>query len=120
VGQVSATLRKVEGGYSHWCPGCEEMHAIWTEGRQVQWSFDGNLESPTFNPSVKITGKQCVIKNGKWTGEWVRGADGKALDQCCHYFLHAGVLKFCGDCTHALVGKNVPLPTLPEFMRDAE
>lgn len=113
MGQVSAKLRRAENGYTHWCPGCEEPHVI-PDG----WSFDGNLERPTFNPSVNITGKKCVMIDGKWTGEWVRDADGKAIDDCCHYHLHAGELKFCGDSTHALAGKNVLLPDLPEHMRD--
>ncbi len=77
------------------------------------WTFDGNLESPTFSPSVKITGKQTVIVDGEWTGEWVYGADGKPLDYCCHYILTAGQLNFCADCTHSLVNQVVPLPLLP-------
>lgn len=82
------------------------------------WAFDGNVDRPTFNPSVKITGKQRVIVDGKWAGEWVRDANGKAVDMCCHYFLHAGQLEFCSDSTHALAGKTVPLPELPPDLRD--
>jgi hypothetical protein len=87
------------------------------------WKFDGNLNSPTFAPSVKITGKQSVVDahgewTGEWTGEWKPGPDGKALDYCCHYVLTNGVLNFCGDCTHTLKGQRVPLPRLPDFMRD--
>lgn len=115
MGQVSAKLRRFQNGYAHWCPGCEETHCIFDN-----WQFDGNLECPTFNPSVKVTGKKCVIVNGKWTGEYVRDANGNPVDDCCHYFLHAGVLKFCGDSLHALAGKDVPLPDLPEFLRDEQ
>lgn len=113
MGQLTAKLRRVERGYSHWCPGCEEMHVIF-DG----WTFDGNIERPSFSPSVKITGKRCVLVNGEWTGEWVRDANGKAVDHCCHYFLTAGELRFCGDSTHALAGTNVPLPDLPAHMTD--
>ena len=68
----------------------------------------------------RFTGKQTVKdEKGEWTGEWVRGPDGEALDDCCHYILTDGVLNFCGDCTHALRGQSVPLPELPEWMRDA-
>lgn len=77
------------------------------------WTFDGNLEKPTFSPSVKITGKQTVVVDGRWTGEWVRDADGNAVDYCCHYFLTAGRLNFCNDCTHGLSGQAVELPDLP-------
>jgi hypothetical protein len=89
------------------------MHVIFDS-----WSFDGNLASPTFNPSVRVGGKQTVKVNGEWTGEWVRDAKGNAVDRCCHYHLHAGVLKFCGDSTHKLAGQNAPLPDLPPGLRD--
>lgn len=109
MSQLSAVLRKVERGHAHWCPGCLEMHWI-----PDTWTFDGNVERPTFSPSVKITGKQCINDDkGEWTGRWKCGPDGKALDGCCHYILTDGVLNFCGDCTHTLVGQSVPLPPLP-------
>lgn len=116
MGQVSAKLRRAVTGYSHWCPGCGEMHAI---SVLPGWNFNGNLEKPTFSPSVKITGKQSIVdEKGEWTGEWVLDADGKPKDYCCHYFLTDGVLNYCGDCTHKLSGQQVPLPDLPSFMRD--
>lgn len=113
MGQVSPHLRRAENGYAHWCPGCEEMHVI-----PDRWTFDGNLLVPTFTPSVTITGKLRVLVDGNWTGEWVRDAAGAARDSCCHYFLQGGQLQFCGDSTHALAGKTVPLPELPERFRD--
>ncbi len=90
------------------------MHAI-----PLGWTFDSNFDRPTVSPSVKITGKKTVRVNGKWTGEWVYEAHGKPVDECCHYILTAGQLNFCGDSTHALAGKTVPLPPLPLFVTDA-
>lgn len=113
MGQVSAFLRRAGNGHTHWCPGCEEPHLI-----PDSWSFDGNLEKPTFNPSVKITSKKRNIVDGKWIGGWPRDSAGNLIDQCCHYHLHAGELKFCGDCTHQLNGQTVPLPELPDFLKD--
>ncbi len=84
------------------------------------WSFDGNLEAPTFNPSVKITGKLTIKLDGRWIGDWVRDAGGDPVDFCCHYFLHAGQLQFCGDSTHALAGKTIELPPLPGYLRDGD
>jgi len=97
----------------HWCPGCEEIHIL-----PDRWSFDGNLESPTFQPSFKHDDVQRVFADGKWTGEWKRDANGNTIRYVCHYVLTAGVLNFCGDCTHALVGKSVPLPKLPGGLTD--
>jgi len=113
MGQVSSTLRRATGGYLHWCPGCEEMHLL-----PDSWAFDGNLDSPTFTPSFKHEGKQTVKIGGKWTGDWVRDANGNTVPFICHYILTAGVLNFCGDCTHALAGQAVPLPKLPEGFTD--
>ena len=113
MAQISTKLRKIQGGYAHWCPGCEEMHQL-----PDSWTFDGNLENPTFSPSFKHTGVQTVIVNGEWTGEWVRDASGNAVPSVCHYILTAGQLNYCSDCTHKLVGQSVPLPVLPNFMRD--
>lgn len=114
MSQASAKLRCGDGMYSHWCPGCEEMHYIPTDmDDRPRWSFNGNVDSPTFSPSVRIRGKQTIKVDGKWTGEWVRDAAGNPIDGCCHYFLHDGVLKFCTDTTHRFAGQNIPLPDLP-------
>jgi hypothetical protein len=82
------------------------------------WTFDGNLESSTFSPSFRHSGMQTVKIDGKWTGEWVRDAAGEPVPFVCHYILTAGVLNFCGDCTHELAGKSVPLPRLPTGLTD--
>jgi hypothetical protein len=113
VNQVSARLRRASNGYVHWCPACEEAHTIFDN-----WQFDGNLERPTFIPSVKITGVQTVVVDGRWTGEWVHDAAGNTVPLCCHYSLTAGVLQFHGDCTHRLKGQKAPLPELPAHMKD--
>ncbi len=98
MGQVSAVLRRLDGGYGHWCPGCKEMHRI-----PDSWAFDGNLEVPTFTPSVHIS--------ANYTEEW-------GGPYCCHYFLTAGQLHFCGDCTHELKNQVVQLPVLPAGLTD--
>lgn len=113
MGQVSKYLRKTEDGFAHWCPGCEEMHTIWTNHtRRANWNFDGNIESPTFEPSV------CITYNGADAGQDRGDGFGKAPPAKCHYFLRAGNLQFCPDTTHAFAGKTVPLPALPSFMSD--
>jgi uncharacterized protein DUF6527 len=115
MGQVSPYLRRSSGGYTHWCPGCLEMHRLPDSG----WTFNGDLNKPTFQPSFKHTGVKTVKdKNGQWTGEWVLDANGKAIPDICHYILTNGILNFCSDCTHEMAGKPVPLPELPEFYRD--
>lgn len=60
----------------------------------AQWSFDGNVEAPTFMPSMLIR----------------VGHPPKTL---CHYFIKAGMIEFLSDSSHALAGKTVPLPPIP-------
>ena len=92
MSQVSAKLRRGEGRYFHWCPACESLHPL-PDG----WKFDGNLESPTFSPSFKQS--------------WGTG-------DICHYNLVGGQLQFAADSTHAMAGKTVPLPDLPEHAKN--
>lgn len=91
--RLSAKLVMFAGEPTHWCPGCEEVHQFYVnapnEYNGARWSWDGNTENPTFNPSMNIVGR-------------------------CHYFLHNGVLQFCPDSRHKLSGQTVPLPDIPE------
>ncbi|WP_299815045.1 DUF6527 family protein [Tardiphaga sp.] len=98
------------GGYSHWCPAYEGMHAFAVYAPQrngAQWLFDGNVDSPTFSPSKNIrVGPYPDDDEGK-----------KGRTDVCHYFLRAGQIQFLGDCTHAMAGQTVPLPELPARYR---
>lgn len=90
------------------------MHFIQTDPAPAGpvWSFDGNVTAPTFGPSVKIT------YNGS-DADQRREGDRRAPSRCCHYFIQGGVLKFCSDSSHAFSGREVPLPSLPEGLRDS-
>ena len=120
MGQVSLFLRKVENGYAHWCPGCEEMHAI-----PNCCSFDGSLSEPTFYPALKfewvkppptveVTGHASI----KVKMLIAAAFQSEAEEICCHYFLTRGKLQFQNDCTHDLAGLTVALPVLPIRHRD--
>lgn len=95
--QVSKYLRQGPEHYAHWCPGCNEVHQLPYPNKG--WSFNGDVNAPTFSPSFKI-------ETPRPAGVYV-----------CHYVLTAGVLTFLPDCSHALRGP-VPLPELPEWLRD--
>lgn len=113
MNQISAVLRRVKGGYAHWCPACEEMHVI-----PDRWQFNGNAERPTFTPSVKITGIKTIKKNGEWTGGWERDANGNTVPDCCHYFITDGSIMFQGDCLHTYAGVTVQMSPIPDFVKD--
>lgn len=105
MSQAGQFLRRTKDGFAHWCPGCEEVHTYRTDGEPAhpKWTFNGNPEKPSFTPSMlirwgnKVPGYEAKYKNG--------GA--------CHYFITDGKIIYCGDCTHALVGKTADLPVWP-------
>lgn len=83
------------------CPGCKTQHGVWTDkpaSNGARWSWNGDMERPTFSPSLLIT------------VEW-READGMHR-QVCHSFVREGQIQFLSDCTHALAGQTVPLQPL--------
>lgn len=114
-------------GYMIQCPACGNGHLFNTApgtnslgGRKPCWTFDGNLESPTFNPSMLVKAVELPPRDPA-TGDFRKDADGKMLldgrgrilgtkDTVCHSFIRAGKIQFLGDCTHALAGQTVDLP----------
>lgn len=113
MNQVSSKLRRVNGGFAHWCPGCEEIHVL-----PDSWKFNGNLGSPSFVPSFKHSGVRRIFVDGNWTGNWKRDGDGNTVPLACHYILTDGQLNFQKDCSHQLASKVVPLPNLPAGFTD--
>lgn len=145
-----------------WCPGCKARHAFTVEVYQrpdgtthtsrqngepmPTWTWDGNLESPTFQPSLlcyssvqtckathttepcvdhencdekfhKITNYYDVDDESKWTyGHEQTNHDGACTWGNCHSFLHNGVWDFLGDSAHELAGQRVPMEPLPDFL----
>jgi hypothetical protein len=57
--RVSAVARLVTGDRVDtvwtWCPGCDSLHPFrirTVDGALPTWEWDGNLEAPTFSPSL--------------------------------------------------------------------
>lgn len=86
--------------YTFYCPGCKHNHIYYVRwgARHVQqgptWSFNGDMEKPTFSPSLLNTTTMT---------------DPERPDKICHLFLTDGMLQFLSDCTHELAGKTVPV-----------
>lgn len=114
MAQISPVLRTTDRGLMHWCPGCEAAHVIYTilgANNGPIWMFDSNVTKPTFSPSVRHRWGRFFDPNFKEESPDESGQ--------CHYFIRAGNIEFCGDCTHGLAGQTVALPELPEHLRDA-
>jgi len=112
TGQVSTKLRRVEGDrWMYWCQGCEEPHMV-----GPGWACEGNLESPTFSPSVLVTSGHYMPgwKGPKcWCTFRAEHPDCEFECRRCHTFIRGGMVDFLGDCTHALAGQTLPLPDYP-------
>jgi hypothetical protein len=84
-------------GYLFDCPGCKMAHAPYIRPHKnsvgASWDFNGNLDSPTFNPSVLA-----------------RVDFGNEKPPCvCHSFVKEGKIQFLSDCTHSLAGQTVEM-----------
>ena len=94
----------VRRGYRFYCPGCQRAHHYYTG--PGQWTFNENLEKPTFTPSLRVF--VPAHDNPDMPGQRV------AEKTVCHLFVTDGNIVYCGDCDHALNGQTVPLPDWPE------
>ena len=91
--------------YFVYCPACTRAHRFIVECEEDpshRWDFDGNMEAPTFSPSL-------LVESGPMRpGE---------RNQICHSYLQAGVWRFLNDSTHAMAGQKVPMVDFPEDYR---
>lgn len=91
------TVKNTEGqllGYSHHCPGCGHSHVFYTTKEanyHCTWTFDGNMEKPTFKASMLVNPKNDPTYHR------------------CHYFVTKGKIKYLKDCTHELKGQTVEM-----------
>jgi len=84
--------------YKFLCPGCAQRdepgsRLYATHVFNSTWSYNGDGDSPTVSPSIKLTSH-----------------DGRI----CHSFIREDRIEFCADSTHALAGQTVDLPAIPE------
>lgn len=87
------------------CPGCNEFHVIATKVPQANgavWKFNGDMDKPTFNPSL-------LIKTGKYACPGYEDPPG-IVSVICHSFIKDGKIQFLSDCTHSLKNQTVELP----------
>lgn len=96
-----AKLIQERYGFAHYCPGCELRHYISVaDPLGCNWSFDGDMDQPTFAPSIK--------HSQPW----------KDSGSTCHYFIQNGMINYCGDSTHALAGQSIAVPEMPSEARE--
>ncbi|VVE49252.1 DUF6527 family protein [Pandoraea terrigena] len=109
MSRLSNILRGSEGnGLSFWCPGCGHPHRIQHgAGKGPRWNWNGNVERPTFTPSVLVTWNEPSDNPSEFEDQT------KDVGKACHSFVTDGHIQFLSDCTHALAGQTVALPPFP-------
>lgn len=87
--KVSNVMLESNGIYFIECPGCNVMHPIHVgEQHKIRWGFNGDIDSPTFTPSLMVNA---------------------GSKRQCHSFIVGGEIQFLSDCHHDLAGKTVSL-----------
>jgi hypothetical protein len=87
---VKLGIDSADDGYLFHCPGCGNCHKFTTVGL-VTWGFNGNMEKPTFTPSILVT-------------QYPKGEK-----KVCHSWITNGFIQFLPDSTHKLKGQTVEL-----------
>lgn len=104
-----------------WCPGCRQLHAFIVSNAdgspapRVQWDWDGNLNQPTFSPSLLCT-------DATFYGPADDNGDPGPLigTGVCHSFVRAGRWEFLSDSGHHLAGQTVDMAPLPDWFTQEE
>lgn len=73
-------------------------------GQGMAWNFNGNMNLPTFTPSINERTGTYVDPNTKGDPDWLR-----ENSYHCHFIVTSGKIQFCGDCSHNLKGREMYL-----------
>lgn len=122
MGALSPILRNAtDGRLTWWCPGCDGPHQVAIgEGAGPRWGWNGDVNRPTFTPSVLVTWREPAALHDmellqKQLADRASGLIDRIpqADKVCHSFVVDGAMQFLGDCTHKLAGQTVPIPEWP-------
>lgn len=82
-------------GYCFECPGCKTTHEFTTNPKFRTggvWTFNGNLDQPSFSPSLLVNKNHEVPSIME-----------------CHSWITDGKIKFYDNCDHDLKNQTVEL-----------
>lgn len=88
------------------CPACKENHYI----KIGAWSWNDDLDYPTFSPSVLVQGIQWAKNEYPEYFNVAHANVEPGGDTVCHSFVTNGQIQFLNDCTHSLAGHTIDLP----------
>lgn len=105
-----AKFKKIDntvGQYFFECPGCGELHAVWTTDEGYPhpiWSFNGDIDKPTVRASILVKYPATPEATDEFK-EW-------RTERICHSFITDGKIEFLSDCWHSLAGQIVEIPEI--------
>lgn len=128
MSRLSSKLRRIGGGLIvYYCQGCKKAHTVIVEGEEhPKWDWNGDVQKPTFRPSVLATFRDFTEKGWADWNAWIDSGhpepapEFEAQDIRCHTFITDGMVQFLNDCTHEFAGQTLPLPDLPDVKRVGE
>jgi hypothetical protein len=98
------------------CPGCGMTHFMYTRFRNSSnaiWQFNGDIEKPTFHPSINYTAGYMIPRKLLRDDEYEYYKK-KGFGSRCHSYLRNGIMTFLNDCTHDKKGQKIELPEITE------
>lgn len=115
-----SVLKKITDGtreyFEFYCPGCKQTHLYYTKRKGPTWTFNGDMQAPTFQPSL-------LLLREEWTppvtpenlDEWQKKQWPQVkVAKTCHLNITGGMIQFHGDCWHELKHKTIPMVPIPE------
>jgi len=110
VDQSDSRVAERHADFVFWCPGCGEAHGVWTRKKNsvdAVWSFNGDMEKPTFEPSLLIRGTRKITDEEH--AKIMAGVKVTIADYVCHSFVRNGRIQYLSDCTHSFAGQTIPM-----------
>jgi hypothetical protein len=101
------------------CPGCNDKHYLninpnkhldIPEGRRPCWTFNRDMNNPTFSPSLLVRTRIYVNPDYK---KQISEEDWDHFERTsviCHSFIKEGTIQYLSDCTHSLKNTTIELP----------
>lgn len=96
------TVIETRTGWMIRCRSCHWHEYPKTGKPGASWTFNGDLERPTFRPSMNEA-LGPFPEDSPWAGQIRR----------CHFTVTDGAIDYHGDCSHELRGK-MPLEPWPQ------
>lgn len=77
--------------YFFYCPACKHEHTFTVKADKTQWNFNGNINNPSFSPSLL---NKELDEEGK-------------IKSICHLVITDNKIHYALDCTHELRGQII-------------